>query len=77
MMDRFDTAIEEIITRQFEADECDRQTKINMMIGKLCDMYRTYGQLEATNAVPCYREKLEDEIEMLRDDISKELYMLK
>ena len=46
MLERFDSAMEKIINRQFEEGTCDRQTKINMMIGKLCEMYRIYGKLE-------------------------------
>ena len=76
----FDPAMEVIINQQFEKGLCDRQTKINMMIGKLCDLYRQYGREEINsmewgedNAV---FEKLENEIEKLGDDISKELYKI-
>jgi hypothetical protein len=76
----FDPAIEAIINQQFEKGLCDRQTKINMMIGKLCDLHRQYGKEEA-NSIEWSEnnvvlEKLENEIEKLGDEISKELYKL-
>lgn len=76
----FDPVIETIINQQFEKGLCDRQTKINMMIGKLCDLYRQYGR-EEINSMEWGEdhaafEKLENEIEKLRDDISKELYKI-
>lgn len=88
MLEHFNPAIEEIINNQFEEGKCDRQTKINMMIGKLCEMYRIYGKLEELDAqyknnpeanarTILLMENTENKIEMLGDDISKELYKMK
>lgn len=88
MLEHFNPAIEEIINNQLEEGKCDRQTKINMMIGKLCEMYRIYGKLEDLDAqcknnpeanarTILLMENTENKIEMLGDDISKELYKMK
>ena len=85
----FDPGMEEVINKSFEEGGCDRYTKIHMMIGKLCWLNREYKRIEMTAAnipdhifmthQPDFRstlDKLEDEIEMLGDDISRELFKL-
>jgi hypothetical protein len=87
----FDPAMEEVINKSFEEGRCDRYTKIHMMIGKLCWLNREHKRIEMTVAhIPSHifmsnqsqndfrntLDKLEDEIEMLGDDISKELFKL-
>lgn len=85
----FDPAMEEVINKSFEEGRCDRYTKIHMMIGKLCWLNREHKRIEMTAShipdhifmthQPDFRNtlaKLENDIEMLSDDISKELFKL-
>lgn len=86
----FDPAMEEVINKSFEEGRCDRYTKINMMIGKLCWLNREHKRIEMTvSHIPDHTffmrnqdnfrstlNKLENEIEMLSDDISRELFKL-
>ena len=85
----FDPVMEEVINKSFEEGRCDRYTKIHMMIGKLCWLNREHKRIEMTASYisdhifmthqPDFRstlDKLEDEIEMLGDDISRELFKL-
>lgn len=85
----FDPAMEEVINKSFEEGRCDRYTKIHMMIGKLCWLNRKHkGIEESASHIPCHMfmkhqpnfqsalDKLENDIEMLSDDISKELFKL-
>ena len=80
-MNRFEPAMESVILKSYEEGRCDIQTKINMMIGKLCDLYYRLGQDEIS-AIEfgkdiSEKDKLEEQIEQLEDDISKELFKLK
>ena len=87
----FDPAMEEVINKSFEEGRCDRYTKINMMIGKLCWLNREHTRIqELVSHIPDHivmrdqyqndfrntLAKLENDIEMLSDDISKELFKL-
>lgn len=85
----FDPGMEEVINKSFEAGTCDRYTKIHMMIRKLCWLNREHKGIEMTAAnIPSHifmssqndfrntLDKLENDIEMMYSNISKELFKL-
>ncbi len=87
----FDLGMEEVINKSFEDGTCDRYTKIHMMIRKLCWLNREHKRIEMTAAnIPCHifmssqsqndfrntLDKLENDIDMMYSNISKELFKL-
>jgi hypothetical protein len=86
-MNKHDPAMETHITKQFECGECDTQTFILMLIGKLCDRHSKLTKLNLDSELKNYTEEesknhsikvqlLENEIEDLNDDISYWLHRL-
>ena len=87
----FDPGMEEVINKSFEDGTCDRYTKIHMMLRKLCWLNREHKRIEMTaenipsnifmtnqsqNDFRNILDKLENDIEMMYSNISKELFKL-
>ena len=87
MINKFDPAMEDIITKQYENGECSIQTFVNMMIGKYGYLQRLHALKEIEDQIFGHRisdhqkciealQYLEKQIEDLEDDISYFLHKI-